>query len=147
VNATVESGANRNITIVRSALDELIAHARAEAPSECCGLLLGTGSSILEAGRTANVASNRYSRFLIDPRDHIDLRRSARGRGLEVVGFYHSHPRSPALPSPSDVAEASYPGHLYLIVSLIAARPEVAIYRFDDGEHGNFLRLPLVTVR
>lgn len=146
MNAKIESGPDRNITIARSALDDLVAHARAEAPSECCGLLLGRGLSIAEAGRTANIASNRYSRFLIDPKDHIDVRRAARARGLEVVGFYHSHPRSPALPSTSDLAEASYPGHLYMIVSLIAARPEVVVYRLEEGERGNFLRLPLVTV-
>ena len=145
MNATVESGSGRSVTIVRSAVDELIAHARAEAPSECCGLLLGSRSTIREAAPTTNIASNRYSRFVIDPKDHIRLRHSARGRGLEVVGFYHSHPRSPAVPSASDLAEASYPGHFYLIVSLVAA-PEVAIYQLDEGEHGNFLPLRLVTV-
>jgi desampylase len=146
VNAKLESGSDHHVTIAQSALDELLAHARAEAPSECCGLLLGSGMSIIEAARTTNSASNRYSRFVIDPKDHIDLRRSARARGLAVVGFYHSHPRSPAVPSTSDLAEASYPGHLYLIVSLSASRPEVAVYRFDEGERGKFQRLPLVTV-
>jgi desampylase len=146
VNGKLESGSDHRVTIARSALDELVAHARVEAPSECCGLLLGGGLSIVEAVRTTNIASNRYARFVVNPRDHIDLRRTARARGLAVVGFYHSHPRSPAVPSTSDLAEASYPGHLYLIVSLSASRPEVAVYRLDDGERGNFQRLPLVTV-
>jgi proteasome lid subunit RPN8/RPN11 len=84
---------------------------------------------------------------MIDPKQHIGIRRDARTRGVEVVGFYHSHPRSPAMPSTSDLAEATYPGHLYLIVSLATERPAVSIYRLDDGGAGNFLHLPLVTVR
>jgi proteasome lid subunit RPN8/RPN11 len=132
--------------IARAALEEIVAHARAEAPSECCGLLLGTGLRIAAAARTANIASNPYSRFQIDPKQHIDIRRDARVRGVDVVGFYHSHPRSPAMPSTSDLAEASYPGHLYLIVSLASRRPAVSIYRLDDSGVGNFQHLPLVTV-
>jgi proteasome lid subunit RPN8/RPN11 len=120
----------------------MIAHARAAFPAECCGLLLGTRESIVDAVRTRNVA-DAPSRFFIDPKDHIDLRREARGRGLDVVGFYHSHPRSPARPSETDRAEATYPDHLYVIVSLAAAEPDVRLFRFDDG---NFLRLPFVTV-
>lgn len=142
----MEAGLELRAQIARAALDEIVAHARAEAPSECCGLLLGTGLRIAEAVRTANIASNRYSRFLIDPKQHIDIRRDARVRGVDVVGFYHSHPRSPALPSTSDLAEASYPGHLYLIVSLAARRPAVSVFRLDASGAGNFQRLRLVTV-
>jgi proteasome lid subunit RPN8/RPN11 len=69
----------------------------------------------------------------MDPKDHIDGRRDARRRGLAVVGFYHSHPRSPAEPSATDLSEASYPDHLYLIVSLAAEPPDVAVFRFVGG--------------
>ena len=123
-----------------------MAHAREESPNECCGVLLGTASSIAEAARTRNISDRPRSRFLVDPKDHIDLLRSARARGLEVLGFYHSHPASPAVPSPTDLAEATYPGHLYLIVGLAAEPPDVAIYRLDDSDGGNFLRLSVVTV-
>jgi proteasome lid subunit RPN8/RPN11 len=142
----IASGFSRTVTLLRAALETLVAHAREEAPNECCGLLLGTSSSIAEAARARNIADQPRSRFLIDPKDHIDLRRSARARGLEVLGFYHSHPASPAVPSPTDLAEATYPGHLYLIVGLASEPPDVAIYQLDDSERGNFLRLPVVTV-
>src|SRR5438552_2120995 len=89
-------------------LEVIMAHARAAAPGECCGILIGNDDSIDEAVRAQNIADGP-SRFLIDPKDHIDARRAARGRGLEVLGFYHSHPHSPAWPSPTDVAEAAYP--------------------------------------
>ena len=109
--------------------DDVIAHARAAAPAECCGLLIGTATEIVAAARAANLADNP-SRFLIDPRDHIQARRDARERGLDVIGFYHSHPHSDAQPSPTDLANATYENHLYLIVGLAAEAEDVRLYRF-----------------
>jgi [CysO sulfur-carrier protein]-S-L-cysteine hydrolase len=127
----------------RSALDAIVAHAREAAPAECCGLLLGRDEEVAEAIRTRNVADQARSRFVIAPQDHIEGRRDARRRGLQVVGFYHSHPGSAATPSDIDIAEASYPDHLYLIVSLANAAPDIAIFRLD---HGTFASVPFVTV-
>jgi len=100
--------------------------------------LLGRGGEIVEGIRARNIADDPATRFLIDPRDHIDGIRVARAKGLEVVGFYHSHPRSPAEPSARDLAEFSDPGSLYLIVSLRAEPAEVALFRV---ERGNFHRV------
>jgi proteasome lid subunit RPN8/RPN11 len=146
VNSDVVSGFSRTVTIARSALDAVIAHARDAAPAECCGLLLRRDGAVVEAVRTHNVADDLRSRFVIDPKDHIDHRREARRRGLDVAGFYHSHPRSDASPSATDRAEASYPDHLYLIVSLAHEPPDVGLFRLDAADSGNFLRLPFVTV-
>ena len=60
-----------------------------------------------------------------------------------MLGFYHSHPRSAAEPSPTDLAEASYPDHLYLIVSLAAADPDLGLFRLESG---NFQATAFVTV-
>ena len=133
--------------VARAALESIVAHAREATPAECCGLLLGGPAGVVEAVRTRNIADDPSARFEIDPKDHIDGRREARRRGLEVIGFYHSHPGSPAVPSETDRAEASYPDHLYLIVSLAGDPPDVALFRLDDGDGRNFLRLPFVTVR
>ncbi len=130
--------------IRNAAVDAIVGHARDAAPAECCGLLLGRAEEIVEAVRTRNIAEQQATRFLIDPRDHIDGRRDARRRGLDVVGFYHSHPRSPAEPSDTDRAEASYADHLYLIVSLASDPPVVSAFALEDG---NFRVRPLVTVR
>ena len=108
-------------------------HARQAAPRECCGILIGTGDSIVDAVPTANLAESP-TRFLIDPVDHIEARREARHRGLEVAGFYHSHPHSAPIPSPVDLAEASYPDALYLIVSLASERAETRLFRLDGTE-------------
>ena len=109
--------------------DAVVAHARDAAPAECCGLLVGAHGAISSAVRARNLSPDA-SRFLIDPRDHIDARREARAAGLDVVGFYHSHPRSEAKPSPRDLAEASYPNHLCLIVGLLGEAAEIRLYRF-----------------
>jgi proteasome lid subunit RPN8/RPN11 len=120
------------VRIRRDALDAIVAHARTAQPAECCGMLVGSGGSIEQAVAARNL-EDRPTRFLIDPKDHIDARREARRRGLEVIGFYHSHPYSPSWPSPADLAEATYAGALYLIVSLREATPEARIFEIVDG--------------
>ena len=126
-----------------AARDSIVADARAAAPAESCGLLLGRDDEIVEAFRARNIADQPASRFLIDPQDHITGRREARARGLDVVGFYHSHPRSAPEPSVRDLDEFTYPGHLYAIVSLCVEPAEVSLFRFDAR---NFQRVSFVTV-
>jgi proteasome lid subunit RPN8/RPN11 len=126
------------------ARDTIVARAIEDAPHECCGFLLGRGDELVEALPARNVADDPATRFLIDPADHFWALRSARARGLDLVGFYHSHPASPPEPSPRDVAEFSYPHHLYAIVSLQTEPAEIRLFRFDQG---NFRAVALVTVR
>jgi proteasome lid subunit RPN8/RPN11 len=117
------------VYVEREALAAIVAHARAEAPRECCGLLVGAGGRIVEAVALPNVDPAPERRFQVDPRDHINLRRSLRGGARSIAGVYHSHPGSPAVPSPTDVAEALYPDFIYLIVSLLEAPAEARAYR------------------
>ena len=114
------------IAIVQRVLDDVRAHADEDAPRECCGVLIGREHVILESSRALNLAEG-HTRFLLDPRDHIRAMREARARQLDVVGFYHSHPRSRAYPSPTDVDESGYAGALHLIAG--------------DGEGGKEMRL------
>jgi proteasome lid subunit RPN8/RPN11 len=127
-------------TVRPGVLEAVVAHALGARPSECCGVLLGKDGEIVEAVRTGNLAQS-VNRFLIDPEDHINARRAARDRGLEVVGFYHSHPSSTPEPSATDRAEASYPNHLYLIVGLGSSPPQARLYRLASS---GFLELSLV---
>jgi proteasome lid subunit RPN8/RPN11 len=111
----------------------MLTHARDAAPDECCGLLLGTADDIVQAVPARNIATEPTSRFLVDPEDHFAARRTARARGMALVGFYHSHPRSAAEPSARDLAEFSYAGYFYAIVSLKADPPEVNLFRYEAG--------------
>jgi proteasome lid subunit RPN8/RPN11 len=130
------------VEISRRALEVVVAHARGEAPRECCGLLLGNRGSVSEAVMARNMAT-MATRFLIDPQDHINTLRTARQRGLEIVGFYHSHPHTTAAPSDTDRAEASYPEHLYLIVSLAVEPADARLFRLVAG---NFREVRFVTI-
>lgn len=104
-------------------------------------MLLGVEGAVAESVRTPNI-SDDANRFVIEPAAHIAARRDARERGLEVLGFYHSHPHSSPVPSVTDLAEASYPDHLYLIVSPNLPRAHIRIFRFVDGR---FVETPFVT--
>jgi proteasome lid subunit RPN8/RPN11 len=131
------------LQIASAAIGAIVHHARATAPHECCGLLFSRDSRIVEAVPARNVADDPVRRFVIDPADHFRARRAARAQGLDVAGFYHSHPTSPAEPSPRDLDEFSYTGHLYLIVSLRAEPAEIGLFRLESG---NFRPVPFVTV-
>jgi proteasome lid subunit RPN8/RPN11 len=120
------------MTMASSVADAVIAHAKECRPRECCGILLGTTDHISEAVPAGNL-SEIPTRFLVDPKAHIEARRAARAQGLEVVGFYHSHPHSPALPSATDLAEAQYPECVHLIVGFVEGMPEIRIFNYSDG--------------
>jgi len=121
----------------------MIAHAREVAPRECCGLLIGSGDRIESAHRARNLESSP-ARFLIDPQDHFAAIRAARAEGRQVVGVYHSHPSTAASPSPSDLAEASYPEYAYAIVSLASNPPDVRLFRLEQGA---FAEVPITEGR
>jgi proteasome lid subunit RPN8/RPN11 len=118
----------------------IIEHARDEAPRECCGLLIGRGDHVVEAVRSANIAERGITRYQIDPRDHLKAIRSARQRGLHVIGAYHSHPRARALPSRTDAAEA-FTDFFFVIAGLAVDPPELTAWTWADG---NFAPVPLV---
>lgn len=103
------------MVIVQRVLDEVRAHARDASPRECCGMLIGIGVEVRQSVRAANLATGT-TRFEIDPRDHFRAIRAAREQSLDVVGFYHSHPRTPADPSETDRAESGDARALHLIV-------------------------------
>ena len=131
------------MTLLDGVETAIVEHARQAAPHECCGLLIGSPHQVHEALRAENIAPEPLRRYLIEPRDHLRAIRRARERGLEVVGAYHSHPRSPARPSATDAAEA-FGDFVYLIVSLASVRPELTAWSWVDG---NFVAVPLVGVR
>jgi proteasome lid subunit RPN8/RPN11 len=110
---------------------DMLAHAREEAPRECCGLLIGNRESVVRIHRAKNLDASA-TRYLIDPEDHFRAIRAARTQAFDVVGAYHSHPASAPVPSPTDVGEArSGPEFLHVIVSLV--NDEVRAYRIDGG--------------
>ncbi len=118
----------------------MIAHARAEAPNECCGLLVGEGSFIDECVAVRNMHPTPRTRYLLDPAEHIATMRRLRGTRRSIVGCYHSHPHSPPVPSATDLAEAYYPEFVWMIVSLqYPEHPELGAYRIVSDEFSRLM--------
>jgi len=112
--------------------DELIAHARESAPQECCGLLLGDAETVRRVMRCRNVHPAPETRYVIDKTQLFEAFRASADFDRELVAIYHSHPRSPAYPSPTDRAEAQWPDAAYVLVSLRADEPELFAYRIQN---------------
>jgi [CysO sulfur-carrier protein]-S-L-cysteine hydrolase len=121
------------VRLTAQAREAIVAHAKREQPNECCGLLAGSHGVVDECVPARNLSASP-TRYLIDPQDHIALNRRLRGTPRRVIGAYHSHPSSPAVPSPTDIAEAQYPEFVWVIVSLAVPHvPEIRAYRIVGG--------------
>lgn len=115
---------------------ELIAHAREEAPNECCGMLGGRDGNESEA-TTVYRASNAEAsplRYNLDPQDQFRIMKEMEDRGEDLVAIYHSHTASPAYPSQTDINLAAYPDAVYVIVSLVDGEVPVRGFWIRDGE-------------
>jgi proteasome lid subunit RPN8/RPN11 len=115
------------ITIAEQQLNEIREHGVRDYPYECCGLLLGrygaNGKVVTETYPISNAReeSAKRNRFLITPEELMRGEHYATQHDLEIVGFYHSHPDSPAVPSQYDL-EHAWPTYSYIIVSTSPGR-------------------------
>ncbi len=103
----------------------MLAAAAAAHPFEACGILLGDGVRITDVRKAANVHLTPETHFEIDPQTLIDAHRAARAGGLQVIGYYHSHPHGPPAPSATDRACAAGDGRIWAII----ASDEVRFWR------------------
>ncbi|MFZ0314348.1 MAG: M67 family metallopeptidase [Candidatus Korobacteraceae bacterium] len=106
-----------------SEYDKIRCHGEEAYPNECCGILLGTSEGDVRTVRSAircnNVCTDSPERrYDIDPRDLVRIQREARERGLDIMGFYHSHPDHPAQWSPTDLEQAHWIGCSYVIIAI-----------------------------
>lgn len=116
-------------------IDEIVAHARDVAPEECCGVVTGRDGVAVAVERAENEFADRM-RYRISAEEMFRIYKVADARGEEMLAFYHSHPRSKALPSQTDINEASgLPESLHLICSLDdPASPVVRAFAIRDGD-------------
>ena len=113
--------------------DELLAHARDDAPNECCGLLGGTREEAVTVYRATNAEASPL-RYNLDPQDQFRIMQEMEEKGEELAAIYHSHTASPAYPSQTDINLATYPDTLYLIVSLADGEEPLRGYEITDGQ-------------
>ncbi len=122
------------LTLDRSYVHEMIAHAREDAPNECCGIIAADNGAATKLYRAVNAEASPY-RYNVDPKDLLRIYHDLDDRGWDVMVIYHSHTHTEAYPSPTDTRLAAWPDAYYVIVSLEdEANPVVRAFRITDGE-------------
>ena len=129
--------------IERSAMEAIEAHGSAGYPDEICGLMLGNDHVVTDVRRARNIIVERSrDHYEIDPLDQIRIQREADAAGLDVIGYYHSHPDHPAQASRFDT-ERAWAGYVYVIVSIEKGKPVDANAFVADTDGGPFHSEPL----
>jgi proteasome lid subunit RPN8/RPN11 len=119
--------------ISQSLVDEMVAHAREDLPNECCGMIGGRDGEATEVVRVANAAATPL-RYEMDPQEQFNALKAIEDNGGELLGIYHSHTKSAAYPSQTDVNQAvAWPEQIYVIISLADEdAPDVKAYLLKD---------------
>ena len=129
--------------IHRPAFEAIQAHGSDGYPDEICGLMLGNDHVVTDVRRARNIIVERSrDRYEIDPLDQIRIQREADAAGLDVIGYYHSHPDHPAQASRFDT-ERAWAGYVYVIVSIEKGKPVDANAFVADADGGPFQSEPL----
>ena len=123
------------IYIRQAHVNEILDQARECAPRECCGLIGGTNGRAETVYPTRNAAVDPQITYEASPEDLFAAQRTMRECGEQLVGIYHSHPRSAdPKPSATDVRLAYYPSAVYFIVGLGGAEPSLGAFRISESE-------------
>jgi proteasome lid subunit RPN8/RPN11 len=126
-------------------MEAIEAHGAEGYPDEICGVMLGTLADrvVTDVRRARNIIVERSrDRYEIDPRDHIRIQREADASGLDIVGYYHSHPDHPAQASRFDT-ERAWAAYVYVIVSIQNGQPVDANAFVAEQDGGPFRSEPL----
>lgn len=103
--------------IDRKVVEKLRRHASREFPREACGVLAGKDGAVTRVYECRNVSGHPEVSYEISPEDLLKAMEDMKCRGLELLGFYHSHPAGLSRPSLIDEGRATWPGYSYVIVS------------------------------
>ncbi len=114
-------------------LADLISHAQTDAPNECCGMIAAADGQATRVYRTVNTAASPL-RYEMDGREMLRVMNEIEDAGWDLGAIYHSHTRSPPLPSQTDINLAFYPNSLYVIVGVAADAPEIRAFRIVDAQ-------------
>lgn len=126
------------VQIRQEFIDEMVDHAKADLPNECCGILAGPDGKVMKAYRMSNVEASPF-RFSMDPMELVKVDSEAGDNGWDLLAIYHSHTGSEAYPSDTDVriaggTAALWPDVRYVLVSLMEVdNPAVRIFQISDG--------------
>jgi [CysO sulfur-carrier protein]-S-L-cysteine hydrolase len=121
------------LRISRQLLEDVIAHAREDAPNECCGMIASSDGEAVAVHRARNAAASPF-RYEMDGMEQYRIQTEIEDAGQELGAIYHSHTRSAPEPSQTDINLAFYPEALYVIVGLKGPEPDVRAWRIVDGQ-------------
>lgn len=126
-------------------LRQIVEHARKCAPQEACGLLFGRGDVVAKVWPMANIAIHPEQTYRILPQDFIQTLKQLEADGLELIGIFHSHPRSAPRPSATDIREArtNTSTLVHVIVSLKGVQAQCQAWRISRDARVS--RVELVT--
>jgi proteasome lid subunit RPN8/RPN11 len=114
--------------------EQMVAHARDEAPNECCGMVATRGEDVVEVYRTTNVEASPF-RFVIDGAEQLRVYNEIESAELDLGAIYHSHTRTEPRPSQTDINfSKAWPGVLWIIVGLAGEDVVVKTWRIDNGD-------------
>jgi [CysO sulfur-carrier protein]-S-L-cysteine hydrolase len=119
--------------IDRELYDEMVAHARADAPNECCGMVASHDGEAVRVYPATNTAASPL-RYEIDGAEQYRIQLEIDDADLDLGAIYHSHTRSAPYPSQTDINLAFYPDALYVIVGLADGEPDVRAFAIRDGQ-------------
>jgi proteasome lid subunit RPN8/RPN11 len=119
--------------ISRELYDQIVAHARADAPNECCGMIASRDEEAIKVYPAANAAASPL-RYEIDGAEQYRIQMAIDDEKLDLGAIYHSHTRSPPYPSQTDINLAFYPDALYVIVGLADGDADVRAFAIRDGQ-------------
>jgi [CysO sulfur-carrier protein]-S-L-cysteine hydrolase len=119
--------------ISRELYDQMIAHARSEAPNECCGMVASNGDEAVKVFPAENAAASPL-RYEIDGAEQYRIQMEIDDAGHDLGAIYHSHTRSEPFPSQTDINLAFYSDAIYVIVGLASGEPDVRSYFIRDGQ-------------
>jgi proteasome lid subunit RPN8/RPN11 len=128
------------LRVPRPVMDAVGRHLEAGYPSEACGALIGRPGDgtrphqALEFRPMRNTVTDRpWDRYALDPLEQLRVQKEAEGRGLEIIGFVHSHPDHPPHPSQFDT-EHAWPFYSYVVASVAQGKmAEARAWRLDEG--------------
>jgi [CysO sulfur-carrier protein]-S-L-cysteine hydrolase len=121
--------------ISRELLNDVIAHARDDAPNECCGMIASRDGEAVSVHRATNVAEDPVKLYVIDGEQQYKIQTEIENAGLQLGAIYHSHPASEPKPSATDIRLAFYPDSLYVIVGFEEnGAPDVRAFNIVKGQ-------------
>jgi [CysO sulfur-carrier protein]-S-L-cysteine hydrolase len=121
------------VQITRDLLEQIIAQAHAEAPNECCGIIAAQDGKAVSVHPARNAAASPL-RYEMEGMEQYRIQSAIEDAGHELGAIYHSHTRTPPVPSQTDINLAFYPEALYVIVGVAGEEPDVRAYRIVEGE-------------